>query len=329
MAQAIVLRGYGGPDVLTPETVEVGGPDAGELRVRQTAIGVNYHDVYVRSGLYTTLTPPGIPGIEAVGVVTAVGHGVDRIAPGDRIGYISDHYGAYASERVLPADLAVVLPATMDDRVAATVLLKGLTAGMLVRRVHRIEPGTVVLVHAAAGGVGRLLCQWATALGATVIGTAGTPEKRDIALAAGCADVILYRVIDFGPEVRRITQGRGVDVVYDGVGKDTFYGSLDALATFGHLVNFGQASGPVAPLEMPQLAAKSATVTRPIIFHYTNEPARLHEMAADLFDAFATGVLTADPGEAYGLAQAAKAHEALESRTARGPLLLVPEVDDA
>jgi NADPH2:quinone reductase len=193
MAQAIVLRAYGGPGALTPETVEIGDPGAGELRVRQTAIGVNYHDVYVRSGLYTTLTPPGIPGIEAVGVVTAVGQGVEGIESGDRIGYITDRYGAYASERVLPADLAVALPATMDDRVAATVLLKGLTARMLVRWVHRIEPGMVVLVHAAAGGVGRLLCQWASALGATVIGTAGTPEKCDIALAAGCREVIPYR----------------------------------------------------------------------------------------------------------------------------------------
>jgi NADPH:quinone reductase len=329
MAQAIVLHGYGGPDVLTPETVEVGDPAAGELRVRQTAIGVNYHDVYVRAGQYTTLTPPGVPGIEAVGVVTAVGHGVDGIAPGDRIGYITDRYGAYASERVLPADLAVALPATMDDRVAATVLLKGLTAGMLVRRVHPIEPGMAVLVHAAAGGVGRLLCQWASALGATVIGTAGTPEKRDIALSAGCQEVIPYREVDFVPEVRRITQGRGVDVAFDGVGKDTFFGSLDALATFGHLVNFGQASGPVAPLAMPQLAAKSATVTRPIIFHYTNDPARRRDMAADLFDAFAAGLLTASAGEPYALAKAGRAHEALESRTARGPLLLVPEGDDA
>jgi NADPH2:quinone reductase len=299
------------------------------VRVRQTAIGVNYHDVYVRSGLYDTLNPPGIPGIEAAGVVTGVGAGVDDLAVGDRVGYITNQYGAYASERILPARIALRLPETMDDRLAATVLLKGLTADMLLRRVHPIEPGMTVLVHAAAGGVGRLLSQWATALGATVIGTAGTVAKREVALAAGCAHVILYREVDFVPEVRKITGGRGVDVAYDGVGKDTFYGSLDALATFGHLVNFGQASGPVAPLAMPLLAAKSASVSRPIIFHYTSEPAPLREMAASLFDAFAAGILTAEPGTAYPLAETARAHVALESRSATGPLVLIPGDDDA
>ncbi len=329
MAQAIMLRAYGGPDELRPETVEVGEPEAGELKVRQTAIGVNYHDVYVRSGLYDTLVPPGIPGIEAVGVVTAVGPGVDGFAPGDRVGYITNQYGAYASERVLPARIALHLPESMDDRLAATVLLKGLTAEMLLRQVHRVEPGMTVLVHAAAGGVGRLLCQWASALGATVIGTAGTTEKRDIALRAGCDHVILYREVDFVAEVRRLTNGRGVDVVYDGVGGDTFYGSLESLATFGHLVNFGQASGPVEPLAMPLLAANSLSVTRPIIFHYTRDTDRLRTMAASLFDAFADGTLTAEPGEAFPLDDAARAHEVLEARTATGPLLLIPDEGSA
>jgi NADPH2:quinone reductase len=329
MAQAIMLRSYGGPETLGYEPVEVGDPAPGEIRIRQTAIGVNYHDVYVRSGLYNTLVPPGIPGIEAVGVVTEVGPDVDGFAVGERIGYITNQYGAYASERILPARLALLLPGTIDDRLAATVLLKGLTAEMLVRRVHRIEPGMTVLVHAAAGGVGRLLCQWASALGATVIGTAGTTEKRDLALESGCAHVILYREVDFVAEVGRITGNRGVDVVYDGVGRDTFYGSLDALATFGHLVNFGQSSGPVEPLAMPRLAAKSASVTRPIIFHYTADTSRLNEMAQSLFDAFASGILTAEAGEAFPLAEAGRAHEKLESRTASGPLLLIPGEDDA
>lgn len=329
MAQAIMVRSYGGPEVLRAESVEVAEPAAGEIRVRQTAIGVNYHDVYVRSGLYTTLVPPGIPGIEAVGVVTAIGPEVDGLAVGDRIGYITNQYGAYASERTLSASIALSLPDAMDDRLAATVLLKGLTADMLVRQVHRVKPGMTVLVHAAAGGVGRLLCQWASAIGATVIGTAGTPEKREIALAAGCEHVILYREVDFVAEVRRITGGRGVDVAYDGVGGDTFYGSLESLATFGHLVNFGQASGPVEPLAMPLLAAKSLTVTRPIIFHYTQDTERLRQMATSLFSAFADGTLTADPGEAFPLHEAARAHEALEARTATGPLLLIPGEHDA
>ena len=325
MPHAIVLPEHGGPDHLGYESASVGAPGSGEIRLRQTAIGVNYHDVYVRSGLYKTLSLPGIPGIEAVGVVTEVGPDVTGFAVGDRVGYITNIYGAYASERVLPATLALHLPEVLDDRLAATVLLKGLTAEMLVRRVHSIEPGMTVLVHAAAGGVGRLVCQWATARGATVIGTAGSAAKRQIALDAGCADVILYREVDFVPEVMRLTNGRGVDVVYDGVGGETFYGSLDALALLGHLVHFGQSSGPVEPLAMPRLAAKSATVTRPMIFHYTQDPVRLQDMAASLFDAFATGILTAEPGQAFPLSEAGRAHAVLESRTATGPLILVPE----
>jgi len=255
MAETIVLRAHGGPETLQIDQVDVGDPGSGEIRIRQTAIGVNYHDVYVRSGLYQTLPLPGVPGIEAVGVVTATGPETAGFAVGDRIGYITGQYGAYASARVLPARLAIPLPEAIDDHLAATVLLKGLTAAMLVRRVHRIRPGQTVLVHAAAGGVGRLLCQWATALGATVIGTVGAAAKREVALAAGCAHVILYREVDFVAEVRRLTGGQGVDVAYDGVGKDTFYGSLETLATCGHLVNFGQASGPVEPLAIPRLAA--------------------------------------------------------------------------
>lgn len=325
-----MLRAHGGPETLAPERVEVGDPGPGELRIRQTAIGVNYHDVYVRSGLYRTLPLPGVPGIEAVGVVTATGPETAGFAVGDRIGYITGQYGAYASARVLPARWAVPLPEAIDDRLAATVLLKGLTAAMLVRRVHRIEPGMTVLVHAAAGGVGRLLCQWAAALGATVIGTVGTRAKRDLALASGCAHAILYREVDFVAEVRLLTGGRGVDVVYDGVGKDTFDGSLEALATRGHLVNFGQASGSVEPLAMPRLAAKSASVTRPIIFHYTAEPEPLRELAGAVFAAFADGTLSAEPGQAFPLAEAGRAHSLLESRAA-GPLILIPGdgADDA
>jgi NADPH2:quinone reductase len=329
MPHAIMLRAHGGPDTLADEPVEVGDPGLGEVRVRQTAIGVNFHDVYVRTGLYQTLPLPGIPGIEAVGEVTAVGSGVDGIAIGDRVGYVTNIYGAYASERILPASLAIPLPDTLDDRLAASVLLKGLTAEMLVRRVHRVETGMTVLVHAAAGGVGRILSQWASDLGATVIGTVGSEEKRRIALAAGCAEVILYREVDFVAEVRRITGGRGVDVAYDGVGGETFYGSLDALAPLGHLVNFGQAAGPVAPLEMPQLAVKSASVTRPIIFHYLADDARRREMAAALFDALASGTITAEAGRAFPLARAGEAHAVLESRTATSPLILIPEDPDA
>jgi NADPH2:quinone reductase len=327
MAEAIILRNHGGPETLQPEHVDVGAPGAGELRLRQIAIGVNFHDVYVRTGLYRTLPLPGIPGIEGVGVVEAVGPQVEGFAAGDRIGYVTGQYGAYASERLLPARLAVKLPGTIDDRLAATILLKGLTAEMLVRRVHAVQPGETILVHAAAGGVGRLLCQWASALGATVIGTVGSAAKREIALAAGCRHVILYRDTDFVAETRRLTDGRGVDVAYDSVGKDTFAGSLDLLVPCGHLVNFGQASGPVEPITMTQLAAKSLTVSRPIVFHYLQEPARMHAMAHSLFTALADGTLAAEPGHAFPLAEAAEAHAALESRALLSPVILVPGHD--
>lgn len=323
-----MLRAHGGPETLGVERVEVGDPGPGELRIRQTAVGVNYHDVYVRTGLYQTLPLPGIPGIEAAGVVTVVGSDTEGFAVGDRIGYITGGYGAYAAARILPARLALPLPEAIDDRLAATVLLKGLTAAMLVRRVHRIGPDMTVLVHAAAGGVGRLLCQWAAALGATVIGTVGTEAKRELALVAGCAHAVLYREVDFVAEVMRITGGRGVDVAYDGVGRDTFDGSLEALAACGHLVNFGQASGPVEPLAMPRLAAKSASVTRPIVFHYTAEPASLRELADEMFAAFAAGTITAAPGQAFPLAEAGQAHSLLESRAAASPLILIPTDGD-
>lgn len=324
MAQAIVLREFGGPHALGIETIEVGDPGPGELRIRQTAIGVNFHDIYVRSGLYRTLALPGIPGIEAAGIVEAIGSDVGGFAIGDRIAYVTGRYGAYATDRILPADLAIRLPPGINDQVAATVLLKGLTAEMLVRQVHVVQSGQMLLVHAAAGGVGRLLCQWASHLGATVIGTVGSEAKADLARRMGCEHTILYRQENFVERVREITGGHGVDVVYDSVGKDTFLGSLECLAIRGHLVNFGQSSGSIEPFEMSRLAARSNSVTRPIVFHYIAQRTALARMAAALFDAMAGGVLTVDPGQSYPLAGAAAAHEALEARQAPGPLILQP-----
>ena len=324
MAQAIVLREFGGPDALGIETIEVGDPGAGELRIRQTAIGVNFHDIYVRSGLYRTLALPGIPGIEAAGIVEAIGSDAGGFVIGDRIAYVTGRYGAYATDRILPADLAIRLPPSINDQVAATVLLKGLTAEMLVRQVHVVQPGQVLLVHAAAGGVGRLLCQWASHLGATVIGTVGSEAKAELARRMGCEHTILYCQENFVERVREITGGRGVDVVYDSVGKDTFLGSLECLAIRGHLVNFGQSSGSIEPFEVSRLAARSNSVTRPIVFHYIAQRTALARMAAALFDAIAGGVLTVDPGQSYPLAGAAAAHEALEVRQAPGPLILQP-----
>jgi NADPH2:quinone reductase len=218
----------------------------------------------------------------------------------------------------------VHLPPEVPDDLAATVLLKSLTAEMLLHRVHRVRPGDHVLVHAAAGGVGLLLCQWAAHLGAAVIGTAGSEDKAERARQAGCQHVILYRQEDFVERVREITDGRGVEVVYDSVGKDTFQGSLETLATFGHLVNFGQSSGSVEPFEVARLSKGSNSLSRPVLFHYLAHRERLEEMAAALFDALAEGVLTAEPGKVFPLSQAAAAHDELESRRAPGPLLLVP-----
>lgn len=324
MAQAIMLREHGGPEVLRAEAIDVPAPGPGALLLRQTAVGVNFHDCYVRSGLYRTLPLPGVPGIEAAGVVEGIGPGVAGFAPGDRVAYVTGGYGAYASHRVIPAAIALRRPDGVSDALAASVLLKGLTAEMLLRQVHRVQPGQTILVHAAAGGVGRLLCQWASHLGATVIGTAGSPARAEIARRAGCAHVVLYREQDFVAEVKRITGGRGVDAAYDSVGHDTFDGSLECLALRGHLVNFGQASGPVPPFQVQRLAAKSNSLTRPILFHYIAERAALEAMAAALFDVLATGAVRAEAGAALPLAEAGRAHALLESRQAEAPLILLP-----
>ena len=324
MARAVVLREHGGAELLKVEAIEVGAPGPGQLRLRQTVLGVNFHDIYVRSGLYKTLRLPGIPGIEGVGVVEAVGPGVEGFAAGDRVGYISGGYGCYASERLLAAELAIRLPDELDDAAAASVLLKGLTVEMLVNGVHRVQAGDVVLVQAAAGGVGRLLVRWLDRLGARVIGTAGSPEKAAIARAAGCAEVILYREEDVAQRVSTFTGGRGVDVVYDGVGRDTFAGSLASLAACAHLVNFGQASGPVDPITLPQLAARSSTLSRPVVFHYTAQRERLERMSASVFSALANGWLAVEPPLEFPLEEAAQAHRLLESGKAMQPIVLKP-----
>ena len=324
MATAIMLREHGGPEVLRPEAITVGDPGPGDLRLRQTAIGVNFHDCYVRSGLYRTMPLPGIPGIEGAGVVEAVGPGVVGFAPGDRVAYMTNRYGCYASHRLLPAALVLKLPAGVDEVLAASTLLKGLTAEMLVRQVHPVRAGETILVQAAAGGVGRILCQWAAHLGATVIGTAGGPAKGAIARAAGCAHVIDYRSEDFVARVKEITGGKGVAVAYDSVGADTFDGSLECLAVRGHLVNFGQSSGPIPPFAIARLMAKSNSLTRPAVFHYAAERPALESMAEALFAVLQGGAVKAEAGRTLPLAEAAEAHRLLEARAAESPLVLVP-----
>jgi NADPH2:quinone reductase len=324
MTHAIVLREYGGPEKLEWSEVTVGPPDPDELRIRHTAIGVNFHDTYVRTGLYRTLTPPGIPGLEAAGVVEEIGAAAKGFVPGDRIVYIDETYGAYAEARLLPARRAILLPAGVSDQAAASLAVKGMTACMLLRHVHRVERGETLLIHAAAGAVGQNLVRWAKHLGARVIATVGTAEKGAIARECGADDVILYRRENFVERVRELTRGQGVQVVYDAVGADTFAGSLDCLDYCGTLVNFGQASGPVAPFEVSRLAARSLTLVRPLLFHYIRTRATLEEMATETFRMLEKGVLSARIGLSLPLARAAEAHVALESRRTTGAIVLQP-----
>jgi NADPH2:quinone reductase len=322
--QAIVLRATGGPEQLQVQSVEVGAPQSGQLLIRHTAIAVNYHDTYVRSGLYQTLTLPGIPGLEACGIVEQIGPGVTGFSVGDRICYMTREYGAYAGVRLLPAERALHVPPGISDEQAACLAVRGFTACVLLRRVHAVRAGETVLVHAGAGGVGQLLLRWARSLGATVITTVGSAAKAAIAKASGAHHVIEYREENFVDRVRQLTAGHGVNVVYDGVGADTFSGSLDCLAMFGTLVNFGQSSGAVPPFSISRLSAGSNSVVRPMLFHYIRERAALEAIAAETFAAYAAGIIKVEIGLRLPLAQAAAAHQALVSRATTGSIILLP-----
>lgn len=324
MSMAIRFETTGGPDVLRPEIVEVGEPAEGEVRIRQTAVGLNYIDVYHRSGLYPLPLPSGL-GLEAAGVVEAVGTGVSELAVGDRVAYASPPPGAYAEERLLAAERVVRLPGSVDERTAAAAMLKGLTAQYLLRRTYHVQPGDTILFHAAAGGVGLIACQWAKHLGATVIGTVGSETKAELARAHGCDHVIVYSSEDFVARVREITDGAGVPVVYDSVGADTWEGSLDCLSRFGTMVSFGNASGPVPPFAPTVLAAKgSLFLTRPTIFDYIAERDDLVAGSDELFEVLATGAVEIEVNQTYPLAEAAQAHRDLESRANTGSTVLLP-----
>ena len=324
MATAMIMHEAGGPEVLRPETVTVGKPGPGQVRLKQTAIGVNFHDIYVRSGLYQTLPLPGIPGLEAAGVIEAVGEGVAGLAVGDRVAYTSGNYGAYADQRLIDAARLVRLPSDIDDVLVAGMMVRGLTARILLTDVFAVGEGNIILVQAAAGGVGQLLCQWARHLGATVIGTVGSQKKAERARRHGCHHVILYREQNVVDTVKQITDGRGVDVAYDSVGKDTFYDSLACLAPRGHLVNFGQSSGPVEPLAMPRLAAGSFTVVRPMLGHYTADPADRDAAADAFFQALRDGILTPDAPVRYPMQDVGRAHDDMEARRTHGAVVLIP-----
>ncbi len=322
---AVVLDAYGGADRLRWRQIEVPPPGPGEVRLRQTAIGVNFIDIYCRTGSFDLVRPPGILGMEAAGIVHDVGAGVSDFAPGDRVGYAGPPPGAYAELRTLAAGMLVPLPADLPDEMAAAVLLKGISAEFLLHRVHPVCQGEVVLVYAAAGGVGQLLCQWASVLGAVVIGVVGSRAKAAVAREAGCAHVIVSAEEDIAARVIALTGGRGADVVYDAVGRDSFAASYAALATCGHLVSFGQASGPISPIDIAAYAGKSATVSRPNYGHYTDTPQKLRAITANLFRALRSGTLRPAIDRRLPLRSAADAHRALESRQTTGAIVLLPE----
>jgi len=321
MSHAIRVHELGGPEVLKLEEVDVGDPGPGQVRLRQEAAGLNFIDVYHRTGLYQQPLP-FTPGVEGAGVVEAVGPDVADLKPGDRVAY-GGPVGGYAEARLIPADRVVKLPDAISSEQAAAMMLQGMTAHMLLRRVHAVKAGETILVHAAAGGVGLILCQWAKALGATVIGTVGSNEKAELARAHGCDHPIVYTRQDFVAEVGRITGGAKVPVVYDGVGRDTFMKSLDCLARRGMMASYGNASGAVDPIPPGILAQKgSLFLTRPTLYDYTFDRADLESAAAELFEVVGNGKVKIEIGQRFALADAAEAHRALEARKTTGSTVL-------
>ena len=324
MPHAIRVHKTGGPEVLQWEEVAVGDPGPAEARVRQTAIGLNYIDTYQRSGLYKLALPSGLGG-EGAGVVEAVGAGVTDIKVGDRVAYCGGPPGAYAEIRVLPADRLVKLPDGVSERTAATLMLKGLTVQYLLRQTFPLKGGETILFHAAAGGVGSIACQWTRALGVTMIGTVGSDEKAAIAKANGCAHTIVYTRENFVERVKEITGGKGVPVVYDAVGKDTFPASLDCLSTRGMFVSFGNSSGPIAAFDILLLSQKgSLYATRPTLVTYTATRAAMLAMAAEMFELVKAGKIVSEARQTYALKDAAQAHRDLEARKTTGSTLLLP-----
>ncbi|KAA0181291.1 quinone oxidoreductase [Cupriavidus cauae] len=324
MSKAIRIFENGGPEVMQWVDVEVGEPGPGEIRIRQEAVGLNYIDVYFRTGLYKQPLPGGI-GMEGAGVVEAVGPGVTHLSVGDRVAYAGRPTGAYAQVRVMPADIVVRLPDDISFEQAAAMMLQGMTVQYLVRDTYRVQPGDTVLLHAAAGGIGLIASQWLKALGATVIGTVGNDDKAALARAHGCDHTIVYTRESFLDRVKEITGGKGVAVVYDSIGKDTFNDSLDCLAPRGTMVSFGNASGPVPPVDISVLGAKgSLKLTRPTIMTYVTQRDLLEPMAAELFDIVRSGKVKIEVRQRYPLSEVAQAHRELEARKTTGSTVLIP-----
>ncbi len=324
MTKAIRIHAHGGPEVLRWEDVPIPEPGPGEALVRQQAIGLNYIDVYFRTGLYKIPTLPATIGMEAAGVVTAVGPGVTHVKVGDRVAYATGPIGAYATERVIAADRLVTLPDSISFETAAAMMLQGMTAQYLLRRTYKVQSGDTILVHAAAGGVGLILCQWARHLGAKVIGVVSTEAKAELARAHGATHTIVGHG-HLADEVKRLTGGAMVPAVYDSVGKDTFYASLDCLAPLGIMISYGNASGPVGPVDIGLLGAKgSLFLTRPSLATYTAKRADLEWAARDLFEVATSGAVQIRVNQTFKLAEAAAAHTALEARQTTGSTVLLP-----
>lgn len=325
MVKAIRCFKNGGPEVMDYVDIEVGEPDAGEARVRNHAIGLNFIDVYFRTGLYPQSLPAGL-GMEGAGVVEAIGLGVTEVKVGDRVAYACRPLGAYAEARVMPASSLVKVPDDIDFETAAAMMLQGLTVQYLFRRTFPLKGGETILFHAAAGGVGLIACQWAKAMGVNMIGTVGSDEKAAMAKAHGCAHTINYNQEDFLARVKELTSGQGVPVVYDSIGADTFMKSLDCLSPLGTMVSFGSASGAVPPFSLQELASRgSLFITRPSLFTYTAKRSDLEAMAVDLFGMVSSGKVKIEINQRYALKDVQQAHRDLESRKTTGSTILIPE----
>lgn len=325
MPKAIIIHETGGPEVMRWEDADPGEPGPGDVRLRQEAVGLNFIDVYHRTGLYPLPSLPAVPGLEGAGVVESVGDGVTEFKPGDRVAYAGIPPGAYAEVRCIPAHRLVPLPDKISTRQAAGMMLRGMTARYLLFGCYPVKAGDRILIHAAAGGVGSIVCQWANHLGAEVIGTVGSTEKKKIAIKNGCHHPIIYDAVDFAEAVKAITDGKGVDVVYDSVGQATFMQSLDCLRPMGTMVSFGQSSGSVPAIDIGILAAKgSLFLTRPSLMTYTARREDLLAHARDLFTVVESGAVAISIGQHFALEDAARAHQALEARQTTGSTILIP-----
>ena len=322
MGKAIVLRKFGNSDQLKLEDVEIQKPSEDELLLRQTAIAVHFHDIYVRTGLYKTLSLPGIPGLEAVGVVEEIGKGVSDFSPGERVGYIDRNYGAYATHKVVDKKLCFKVPDFISDEIIATSFSRAITVQMLMEMVTQVRASDTILITAVTGGVGNIFVQWAKSLGVQVIGTVGSKEKLALGRSLGCDYTLTYDQPNFLDEIFDITNGKGVDKVFDSVGKDTFENSLKSVSKCGHIINFGQSSGPIDPVQMTLLATKSLTISRPIIFDYISERETYIKMAQSVFNAFKNGNIKTPTFTPYNLNDAYLAHDMLESRKGGGSVFL-------